>query len=492
MRLPKRTIWWGVVVALVLGALAWMVPARALLGSVSMEPVEDTTGAKRNVFDLIVKEGETINDAFYVQNTSSESVRVFMFPSGFELQGDKVVQVQLPVDAPEEPGTWITIATSDMVLPPSTRRKIGFTIHVFNQADVGDHMATVFVQAIPLKTPTQGSGVSINVRSGVRVYMTVPGTIDRTLKVSKITHRVFPFWKLFTKKMAFAITFDNGGNVTLKPTIDITVQGLFGRVGRQEAAQYVKIGRGQTQTGEKEWIRRAPYFGRFVAHFDIHLGEREQVDEDGSKTMLPDEVLTARYVFWIFPWTELLVLLIIIFILHLLRSAWLYWIIVQRMRIKTKVYTVAKGDTLMKVSSKLGIDPRVLAKFNLVRWPYELRPGDKLLVPVGKHTGAEWRISHSSLFTDREFWLTIFGHLFKRKTPQLLADQASGRGITGSKVREFTTLVADKGDTIGDVADFAGISVRELAKHNSLKPPYILKAGQELRIPKAKLPGRKR
>ncbi len=480
-KINRRFIWLSVVLAcMAIGATALVLsPAQALLGSISLEPADNGSGVKRNVFDLIIKEGEVVEDSIYVRNLSNEAVQVFIFPSGYELKNNQIVSVLTEGEMRDEPGTWIELEKSEIILSPQVSKKVNFKVRVPEDIDVGDHMGTLFAQARSVKSQTKGTGMSINVRNGVRVYMTVPGEIDRTLIIDKIRHYVVPFWKLFTKKLIFAITFRNEGNVTLKPEVDITVRGLFGEVGEQTGAQYVKLRRGQTQVGQKEWIRRAPYFGRFVADFAIHLGERKQINEDGTETMLPDEIINARYVFWVLPWIEIIYLAIIIFLLYLLRSLWLYLVIVRRLKTKTKLYTAVKNDTLTKIASKFGVDPRVLAKFNMMRWPYEVRAGDRLLIPVGRMVGAEWHTRRRDILSSRDIMGGILGHLFRRRSVRKLTDKFGGEAR-----EDIATVIVERGDTIQDVAKFAGTSIETIAELNNLRLPYRLRTGCELFIPK--------
>ncbi|MFA5009632.1 MAG: LysM peptidoglycan-binding domain-containing protein [Patescibacteria group bacterium] len=462
-----------------------------LVGGVSMTPVDGSDGKGRGVFNLIVEPGKPIKDAFYVQNASSETLKIAIFPSGYELNPQGVItEVQELPDMMPEPGKWIQVDKSEVVLTPNTKVKIGFTINVPATADVGDHMGTLFVQSLPKSTGTKGSGVSINIRNGVRVYMTVPGEIDRNLLVHKVRHKIYPFWQIFNRKLAFVLDLENKGNVTLTPKIDITMQGLFGQVGKQEGVQYARLFRNQRQTAEKDWIKRAPYFGRFVVNFAMHLGERKQINLDLTETILPDKIINARYVFWVFPWQELIGLIFIGFILYLIRSIWLYFVIANRLKTNAKLYVVARGDTLTKIAGNFGLDARTLASFNLIRWPYNIEAGDKLLIPTGRATHFEWRSRLRQMLFDRATWRHLFGHLFNRHAYRRLTERANA-GLTGrvggvlpTSRRIDEVLIVERGDTIQDVAKFASVSVSTIAKYNRLKSPYRLRVGQELLAPK--------
>lgn len=467
------------VVSLSLGVL---LPAYGLVGSISIVPADNEHGSKRNVFVHTIREGEVIEDSVAVTNRTTNSLKVFIFSGGQEVVNGELVEADVVGDRIDEPGTWLVFPQQEIVLSPAERRVVDFEIHVPDKVNVGEHQTILYVQSVESSGAAQKtSGLNINIRNGVTIYMTVPGEIDRTLVIDRISHSIRPFWKLFTKEMYFTIDFKNEGNITLRPLADIKVQGLFGHAGEEKDVKIAKIRRGDTARGEKKWIKRAPYFGRFVATFDFHLGETEQVNEDGSTTLLPDEIVKARYVFWIFPWIETIYLIILLFLLYLLRSLWLYVVIINRLKTKTEVYTVAKGDSLTTIGSKLGISPRILVKFNLIPWPYEVHPGDKLLVPVGKFTGGEWHGRVSDMVRDKNIWKGVWGHLFRRRNVHKLTHKHVQP--TGKSAQAPKTVVAEAGDTVEDVAKFLGVDKQDIIEANDLRPPYRLKAGQELKVP---------
>ena len=78
----------------------------------------------------------------------------------------------------------------------------------------------------------------------------------------------------------------------------------------------------------------------------------------------------------------------------------------------------------------------------------------------------------------------IFGQLFRRRSPRHITNKLVGDGTTQKLDESMEILVAEKGDTITDVAEFAGISLDKLIDLNNLKPPYRLRVGQELIVPK--------
>jgi len=474
------------IIAVLLGVLCISIiplqSAKAIgVGSLSILPSPDESGA-RSWFIHVLAEGEETRDEMTVSNDKDESVTVLIFPTGYTVQNNEIVKDDLENALRQEPGHWVELDRNEVTIPAHRAARVGFTIHVPETADVGEHVGGIFIQEKAKDASTKGTGVSIRLHIGASMVINVPGDIERSLIVDNIRHSIDYSDK---RALNFTFTLKNKGNVAIAPVLDTTIRGIFGAVGEQTGNQLKVISRNETADATSKWIKRAPYIGRFVAQFEFHLGEREQFNKDGTKTMLPDEIVYATYTFWLFPWAELIYLLIGIFLLYVLRSLWLYLIISRRLRTKSKLYKIVKNDTLMGIAAKFGVDPRVLAKFNMMRWPYEVHPGDQLLIPIGRMGRQEWREQSRIMLQDKEVLGGIFGHFFRRRSVRHIADRVR-EYIKPVDDHKFVTLIVDRGDTIQDVADFIGVSVDKIITINNLRPPYRLRAGQELLAPKEK------
>lgn len=448
-------------------------------------------GPDRNYYAYVLAEGEQLTDAITVLNTSDETKTFIIFGGGSTLNPDYTLSpAEISPDKLPNTGTWITFAKNRFTLRPHSQVETKFTIKVPDDADVGDHQGEIYAQEIVPDAQAKGTGARILARIGVGVYNIVPGDIERDLFIKKISHYVVA-GRGDNRKLFFRVKFDNQGNVRLTPTIDIKVRGFFGKVGEQTGVTYGTIPRGQTAVLEGAWVRRAPYFGRFVADFTFHLPAREQINKDRSKTQLPEIVITKRYVFWVFPLAEMLYILIALFIAYLLRSVWLYYLIVNRLKTKTTIYTVVTGDTLTKIAAKTSSDPRILAKFNLLKWPYEVRPGEKLLIPIGKLHQSEWQERLQQVLGHKGILAKAFGHFFGRRNTHEISKRMQGI-ISTDKNIDAELVVVERGDTIEDVADFAHTSIEMVIRLNRLRPPYRLRVGQELLVPKPKPKSKRR
>ncbi|MFQ5757286.1 MAG: peptidoglycan DD-metalloendopeptidase family protein [Acidiferrobacterales bacterium] len=100
-------------------------------------------------------------------------------------------------------------------------------------------------------------------------------------------------------------------------------------------------------------------------------------------------------------------------------------------------YLVSAGDTLYSITWEAGRNYRDVARWNGIRPPYLLKPGQVIR----------------------------------------LSPPASAGAGSGKKKR---TVVA--GDTLYSIAAESGVDVRDLARWNDVPPPYVIKPGQALRL----------
>lgn len=108
-------------------------------------------------------------------------------------------------------------------------------------------------------------------------------------------------------------------------------------------------------------------------------------------------------------------------------------------------YTVKSGDSLYSIAWRYEIDPAELASWNNLDSPYIIRPGDRLHTKASDSTKV---VTYSQPVT--------------RKNQ--------------------STVIVEKGDTLYSLAKENELPAWKLARINSLKKPYIIYPGQELRL----------
>ena len=96
-------------------------------------------------------------------------------------------------------------------------------------------------------------------------------------------------------------------------------------------------------------------------------------------------------------------------------------------------YKVKRGDTLSEIAQKFGVTVEDIIEENNLRPPYTIYVGQKLKIPVGR--------------------------------------------------KEYKYYRVRRGDTLSEIAQKFGVSVKDIIRANNLKRPYIIRVGQVLRIP---------
>jgi len=445
-------------------------------------PVHDKDGKPRSWFVYTAKPGEVIEDAAEIINNSDQSQGVDIYAYDGATTADGSFTFPLDPAQNKDIGTWIKLEKDHLVLPPGGREAVNFTVTVPETADVGEHAGGIVVLKTPEDKGKGGGGLSIVLRVGARMYLTVPGKVVRDFDVKDIkaiSHG---------RNLSFQMTFVNNGNVRFEPLVDIALRGFFGSAGEMKEGKFGTILRGQQATVTQRWYKKGPIIGRFRANFTVHTGEAIQVNEDGTKTTLPDVTFERSIVFWLFPWGWFFLWIGVLAVLYFLRLIWIYLLIRGRLKVKSEVYTVKKGDTLTEIAEKKGVSPKAIARYNLMRWPYDLRAGDKLLIPVGILSREEWR--EKGL---RQELSQRIKRVARQPFPKgVHTPHAPGKVREAIAKRELLTVIVEKGDTLKDVANFAGVSVAVIKRHNpQLKSPYKLKAGQKLVVPAEKSKGKR-
>lgn len=126
-------------------------------------------------------------------------------------------------------------------------------------------------------------------------------------------------------------------------------------------------------------------------------------------------------------------------------------------------HVVLEGETLNGIANRAGVTPASIAAANGLEKPYVVRIGETLTIPRG--SGAKRTIATGSA----------------KSTQTKPADTKSG-GYTGlAKALSYTV---SPGDTLGGIANAAGVPRVLIAEANGIAPPYTIRVGQTLRIPR--------
>ncbi len=110
--------------------------------------------------------------------------------------------------------------------------------------------------------------------------------------------------------------------------------------------------------------------------------------------------------------------------------------------------TVVRGDTMFSIAWDVGVDFRTLARWNNIRAPYLIKPGQRLRVKAPRRDS--------------------------RRTAR-----SSKKSRTPVATRYYRVK---KGDTVYSIARKTGNSAGNIVAWNRLKMPYVIRPGQKLKV----------
>ncbi|WP_226633874.1 LysM peptidoglycan-binding domain-containing protein [Novosphingobium profundi] len=124
---------------------------------------------------------------------------------------------------------------------------------------------------------------------------------------------------------------------------------------------------------------------------------------------------------------------------------------------EARTYTVTSGETLNGIANRTGVSPAELARANGIAEPYVVRIGQTLTIPG-------------------------------TQAPKTQPAPAPAPAPATQAAPEFKgeTYLVKSGETLGGIAQRTGVARVLIAEANGLEPPYVVKVGQRLAIPRTR------
>ena len=414
-----------------------------------------------------VEPGAVIEDVARVMNLDSkpatitvEAVDALMIADGgFAL-----------VDSPKENtdiGNWIELSKTEVTLGAEKEELIPFKITVPADAEVGDHIGGLAVyQTAPSASKTTkigGSQVSISTRVGARLYLTVKGDIVR--KTTLLKRSMFGRGQ----SLMFGFKIKNSGNIRADLRMTAKIYSIWGLYDKKENLQIGQIFPKKTINLWTPWPgKQRPIFGLYWA--SITIDDAFKGLNPTSKPLPPSTPIHTWVVAFFIPWTQTAILVLILFLVWFFMQLRKWRQMVSLSRTPVVVYKINKGDHLMGIASKYGVDWKLLAKLNGIKPPYSLSGIAQIYVPDAKGTRQNIRVPRFLTYITKPFH-----HFFVGFTNRFL-----------KKNKAYYKIVVDKGDTKEDIEKFTGTSWTEIAKYNKFEKSARPKVGQELKVPNSR------
>lgn len=204
-----------------------------LIGGFSARALDENGKVTPKIyFDLKMKPGESFDGSILVTNAGSDFVRLRVDPvDGLTGETSGAVYANR-TDPREETSRWIEPKKEALRLDADSSRRLGFHLHVPDDARPGDHVGAVAFQRII--QPKEGGQFSVRqvLRVAVAIQIRVEGPADARLELGTVGLKALPG----TQIPAVVLQLKNTGELLCRPSVNVTLaqggEGL-GTVSRQ-------------------------------------------------------------------------------------------------------------------------------------------------------------------------------------------------------------------------------------------------------------------
>lgn len=356
----------------------WVVPVHAVeyggFGGRPAYPREDNSRTE-SIFVHTLYPGDVQQEGVVLINNSSEPKTLLVQAVDSTPSTDGAFACAQNSDTPVDVGTWIALAEREVVVLPGENHLVPFTISVPLTAGVGEHDGCIVMQEKKVED-AQAAGATLSFRTGLRVSLTVPGDIVRSLRVAG-----FSYAKRDDGSVLLEPSVQNTGNVSVDADVRVTTSYPFGFDEISYGGEYPVL-RGDTSDFHFE-VPRSFFGGWYRATLEVLYDAHR---EAGVGTFSGKELTTlSSPPLWFFVFPSVPGLLIELSLLALCVTSVVFWRLrrlrAQWMEASWVPYTVKASDNLQRIAEAHDISWKVLAQANRLKPPYALRARQVIKVP---------------------------------------------------------------------------------------------------------------
>jgi hypothetical protein len=336
-------------------------------------PREDNPRTE-SIFIHTANPGEKVEEGVRVINNTNETKTFTVYAADYTRSTDGGFACRQYSQEKIGVGNWINLETEEITIDSMSEETIPFEIFIPEDVEVGEHNGCILIQE--KKPPSESAGISISVRTGLRVAITIPGEIVRKLSLSSI---------LVIRKALNIVTLnlsvENTGNVSIDTDVRVRVTNILGKEIITFGGKY-PIFRDDVAT--YNYDLKSPTFGSVYKAKGIVTYDGNAGTSIGSVDYSNPITIETRPVYFvvfpnikgiaiIFTSISLIIFLLLKIFIKKKRKKWIMKNWVQ--------YKARKNDDINSLSEKFDVNWKLLAKTNKLKAPYIIKSGDILKVP---------------------------------------------------------------------------------------------------------------
>lgn len=330
----------------------------------------------QSIFIYTMNHGDQTRDAILVANRTDEEKTILLSSVDGVVTNTGAYTCRQESEPITGMGAWLKLDKESVTLPAGGEEKVGFTVTVPDNADVGEHNGCIAMQADQAPAEATG-GVRLYMRQAIRTVATIPGELKRDLTISQ-----FKVGKDETGFPEYLMSVENVGNVSADVDMRIHIKNSFNKEVFATGGEYPVIPN-ETLTQNFNSNYRPMFGGWLTAEpsikFDKRLGVFGTQDESAEFEVKQGE--PVKFFLWptVAGWVVITSVVVIV-------GSLVGWLILskrksKKLRKNLNAHTVKQGDTLESLARTSGYSWKDIAKLNKIRAPYVLTEGQDLLIP---------------------------------------------------------------------------------------------------------------
>lgn len=346
-----------------------------------------------SIFVQSVIPGSSVSEGVKVINSTAESKNLVLYSrDSVRSSGGGFACDQLSEES-SSVGSWINFDISNLEedmanikpgeipntveinIPGGTEVIIPFYITVPVDASVGEHNGCVLIQEI--KQKSEEVGVSLSLRSGLRVAIIVPGEVLRKLE----------FYNFIIEKGNGSIylrpSVKNTGNVSIDTNVDVRVKYFFGLTHKNFGGEFPVL---RDEVYDFNFELKKPFWGGLYSVTAVF--EYDESSEASIGVLTGEKPVKIKSdTKWFFSAPTIFGLIIEIAVLLIALVFFAIWRLERKKKkwIKKWInYTVLPGETIEIIAKKNKVHWEILAEVNNINPPFTIKDGEEIKVPPPK------------------------------------------------------------------------------------------------------------
>ncbi len=346
-----------------------------------------------SIFIQTINPGDTVEEGVKIISSANETKNLLLYANDSQKSSGGGFACRQLSDIPLDVGAWISFDLSklesdkekirfgkikntiEIEIPPANEVIIPFQIKPPANASVGEHNGCILLQEI--KDKSENAGVSLSLRSGIRVAVNIPGEIRKelSLNIFKIEKR--------NGKIYLMPSIKNTGNVSVDTDVRVDVKYFFGKKHKTFGGEFPVL---RDEIYDFNFELKKPFWGLLYSakatfSYDAGISGMLGVASSDNKTELKSNTV------WFFSFPTMLALAVEILIILFLVFLFAIWRLRKKKKkwIKTwEPYTIKNGETLASLSKKFRLHWELIAEVNKIPAPFILKDGDIIKMPPSK------------------------------------------------------------------------------------------------------------